>query len=739
MTHYYAHTSEQPTREDWQPLDSHLEEVANLAATFAASFNAADWARIAGLLHDVGKATPAFQDYLVRSVSGKARRGEVPHAIHGALLARGIDPGLGKLLAYVLAGHHGGLPDGDDLMRKLERPKAVDLEAARQFLEQLDPPALPRSAPFYMDAGNLGFSLSFFLRMLYSCLVDADWLDTEKFCVKDTAAYRCGFPTLADLTARFFPKLDALVAKATPTPVNAIRQEVLASCRGRANDAPGLFSLTVPTGGGKTLSSLAFALEHAQAHGLERIVYVIPYMSIIEQNAQVFREFLGDDAVVEHHSSALSKDARENDESYAMSRRARLATENWDAPIIATTAVQFFESLFAAKPSRCRKLHNLAKSIIILDEAQMLPPPFLLPCLAALKELTARYGATVVLCTATQPAVKKRDEFKNGLDGIREIVPDTMTLHTSLKRVTMEILDTLTDDELAARLDEEEQALCIVNTRRHARELYERMRDAGMENVLHLSASMCPAHRTEVVWKIKEDLKAKRPCRVASTSLVEAGVDIDFPAVYRAAAGIDSIAQAAGRCDREGKRTAAAGSPAGRVYIFEPADHALPRGHFTHTWNAAGEVLRKYNDALAPDAVEHYFRHLFWIQGDKLDDQQILHAFNERAATLDFPFRKVAGKFRIIDHIMRPIIVRWGPESDTVDALINELRFAESPVRALRQLQRYTVQVYDHQLQELFEHGAIEVVEDEWFVLGDGNYSDELGVVNQKRIFSFVD
>lgn len=733
MTHYYAHTAEQLPQKDWHPLSSHLEEVANRAAGFAASFNATDWARIAGLLHDVGKATPAFQDYLVRSAAGKARRGEVPHAIHGALLARGLDPGLGKLLAYILAGHHGGLPNADDLLRKLERPKAVDLDAARQFLDHLGISELPRSVPFQTNVSELGFAISFFLRMLYSCLVDADWLDTEAFCAKDTAAYRHGFPTLADLIARFFPTLDALVAKAPDTPVNAIRQSILAACRAHAGDEPGFFSLTVPTGGGKTLSSLAFALEHARAHDLDRIVYVIPYMSIIEQNAQVFREFLGDDAVVEHHSSAQARDADENDESYAMTRRARLATENWDAPIIATTAVQFFESLFAAKPSRCRKLHNLAKSVIILDEAQMLPPPFLLPCLAALKELTARYGATVVLCTATQPAVKIREDFTKGLEKVREIVPDTAALHASLKRVTVENLGALTDDELNERLAGEEQALCIVNTRRHARELFERLRDSGAENVVHLSASMCPAHRTQVIAAIKEHLREGRPCRVASTALVEAGVDIDFPAVYRAAAGIDSIAQAAGRCDREGKLTAAAGAPAGRVYIFTPADHALPRGHFTQTWNAAGEVLRKYNDVLAPDAVEHYFRHLFWMQGDKLDDQQILLDLSEGWRASEYSFRDAAGKFQIIKNDMRSLIVRWGPESDTVDALINELRWSESPVRALRALQRYTVQVYEHQLKELFEQGAIEVVEDEWFVLGDRNYSDELGVVEQSE------
>ena len=354
----------------------------------------------------------------------------------------------------------------------------------------------------------------------------------------------------------------------------------------------GLFTLTVPTGGGKTLASLSFALEHAVRHGLRRVVYVIPFTSIIEQTAEVFRQALNtSDDVLEHHASfdwERAAEARRDDgEGPDGLAKLRRAAENWDVPIVVTTAVQFFESLFAARTSRCRKLHNLAGSVIVLDEAQTLPIPLLRPCMAALQELTANYNASVVLCTATQPALRQQDGFKNGfpIDDTRELAPEPKDLYARLKRVKVEHLtEPVTDETIAARFAEQPQMLCIVNSRAHARALFEAIRE--LPGAAHLTTLMCPRHRRIELAKLRERLKTKEPVRLVSTSLIEAGVDIDFPEVWRAAAGLDSIAQAAGRCNREGR------AALGRTVVFEPAE-AKPPKELKAFWQAARPVLRR--------------------------------------------------------------------------------------------------------------------------------------------------
>jgi len=730
----YAHAGSSPDSKTWHPLDAHLQAVAGLAERFARAFGAGDWGRAAGLLHDAGKALAEFQEYLRLSAEGKGRRGSVVHAVHGAKLAEEHNMALGKLLAYVIAGHHGGLPDWDGLERRLAEPLDTD-----GLAELADFSCFPQGFPFRTLAGEgdnrPGFAFSFFARMIFSCLVDADWLDTEAFFDPEKSTWRTGYPDIASLAGRFFPLLSELTHKAEDTPVNRIRREVLAACLAAAEQPPGLFSLTVPTGGGKTLSSLAFALRHAAKHGLSRIVYVIPYMSIIEQNADVFREFLGDEAVVEHHSSVdPGTDGEEEDPAR---RRAELATENWDAPLVATTAVQFFESLFSAKPARCRKLHNLANSVIILDEAQMLPRMLLLPCLAAIRELAARYGASVVLCTATQPAIETRADFPQGLAGVREIMPDPTALHGQLRRVRVEHLGVLGDAALAGRLLGHGQVLCIVNTRRHARALFEHLRAAGAHGLVHLSANMTAAHRSAVIEKIKEALKIKRPCRVVSTQLVEAGVDLDFPVVYRAAAGLDSVAQAAGRCDREGRLTQAAGSPAGRVYVFVPED-GLPPGEFRTTAGTAAEVLRQgYADLLSPEAVERYFRLLFWQAGPELDKKDILKRLEAGARAFEFPFREVDGLFRVIENDMRPLVVA---RDDETKKLVRDLPFSPTPGRILRRLQRHTVQLHPQAWTDLVNKGAARLVLDGLAVLENLDlYNGELGLCPEDPTYMSIE
>jgi CRISPR-associated endonuclease/helicase Cas3 len=572
--------------------------------------------------------------------------------------------------------------------------------------------------------------------MAFSALVDADWLDTERFMSPKTAANRRrqSRPPLTTLRAC----LDDHLAGFGPpdTPVRRARADVLASCRAASSQSPGLFSLTVPTGGGKTLSSLAFALDHAISHGMERIIYVLPFTSIIEQNAAVFRDVfssLGDDVVVEHHSNLDSEAAH-------VTHASRLATENWDARVIVTTNVQFFESLHAARPRDCRKLHRLARSVIILDEAQTLPVTLLQPCLRALRELAgcgpdgrSNYGTSIVLCTATQPAVGWREDFRSGLRNVREITPDRVSLFNVLRRVRVTDLgrSPFSDTELAARLADHPQVLCIVNTRRHAAELYRSLPDDGTRR--HLSALMCPAHRSAVLGdprhpapgSIRQALKNGIPCRVVTTQLIEAGVDVDFPVVYRALAGLDSIAQAAGRCNREGRLPAP-----GETFVFTP-ERPIPRGFLRKTADSAAEVLPLHAaDPLSPAAIEAYFHLHYWRSGDQTDAKRILDCFpplQSEASFLGLQFKDCAERFQFIESSYQPVLVPYGEGR----ALIAELRATYEPAaqrHLARRLQRYVVQVPAPAALAHRGRGLVELHE-RYLVLDDDTaYSDELGL-----------
>ena len=480
--------------------------------------------------------------------------------------------GFGKLIAYCVAGHHAGLPDGNEggeescLAQRLARSQSGDGYLASELPQSLETPPISR---FPSSAERRGFSLAFFTRMIYSCLVDADYLDTEAFFDPQNVAKRGQGPAIVELRPLLDKHLKKIADKADSTDVNRLRARILAECHKAAKLDAGLFSLTVPTGGGKTLSSMAFALDHAQRHGLQRVIYVIPYTSIIEQTARVFRDVFGAEAVLEHHSNFIQEKDQSGDDD--TEERRRLAAENWDAPIVVTTNVQFFESFFANRSSKTRKLHNVAGSVVILDEAQMLPVSLLKPTLEVIRELVEHYRSSVVLCTATQPALMAREEFKSGLEGAREMISAPLDLEKAFKRVHETHLGEIADEELVKRIRKERQCLCIVNTKKHARELFQAMSDEP--GVFHLSAAMCPVHRSKVLGhaknpepgSIRERLGEREPCRVVSTQLVEAGVDLDFPVVFRAMAGIDSLVQAAGRCNREGKIV-----EGGSLYVFTP-------------------------------------------------------------------------------------------------------------------------------------------------------------------------
>lgn len=652
---------------------------------------------------------------------------------------------MGQILAYGIAGHHAGLANGAG---EGERTVLADRLVATN-LPPLDPVwgqeiALPAQLPLPTDFVPYGktnderkargpFQLAFLTRMIFSCLVDADFLDTERFYNSiehkiDARLRAHPQPSLTDLREQ----LDRYLARFSPEgDVNRLRADVLHHVRAQAEAAPGLFSLTVPTGGGKTLTSLAFALDHAIRHGLERVIFVIPFTSIVEQNAAVFRRALaplGDAAVLEHHSAFIAQSPPRNDpEKYQSQEKLRLAMENWDAPIVVTTAVQFFESLFAAKPSRCRKLHNIAGSVMVLDEAQTMPLKLLRPCVAAIDELARNYRTSVVLCTATQPALEAPD-FEGGLVGVRELAPEPARLFAQLERVRVRrAQEPLGDDELAALMRERDQVLTIVNNRRHARALYQAI--AGAPGARHLTTLMCARHRSRVLDEVRQLLRDGRPCRLVSTSLIEAGVDVDFPCVLRAEAGLDSIAQAAGRCNREGRRDAAASEVL--VFATENPDWAPPV-ELRQYAQVAHEVLRHIDGSpLAPEAIHEYFSRLYWQKGSSELDAHDLMGKLARSRPDSLPMETLEREFRMIENLQMPVIIPWDEEART---LIRQLEFAEGCGGIARQLQPYIVPVPRYGFDALRQAGAVIPVapdkwEDQFMVLAhEGLYDKNFGL-----------
>ena len=714
---FYAHSLPGAPVEKWQLLNAHLTATADRAGLFASHFNSGEWGRLCGLLHDLGKYSDAFQ----KRLNGKGPR--VDHSLAGALEAiRFLDgrhhAGVGKLAAHVISAHHTGLADGvsqgiegKSLTERLRAQDTIPPYSAWAADVALPPlPPLPSFPAASREA--LAFSLGFWTRMLYSCLVDADFLDTESFVDAERGAARGEYPSLDALHAALERTLAIKSAAAAPNMVNAERAKVPAACREAADLDQGFFSLTVPTGGGKTLSSLAFALAHARRHNLRRVIYVIPYTSIIEQTAEVFRQAFGpalEHAVLEHHSNAVEKLEKqpENADEHEFSRVGQhayahtLAFENWDAPVIVTTAVQFFESLFAARSSQCRKLHNIAESVVILDEAQTLPTHLLRPCLSALKELTASYRASVVLCTATQPEVGVKPWNRSGLENVREIMPDAASLFHALERVEVNHIGPLQLEALAGLVGGHDRALCIVNTGAQARDLCELLHARG-KPVFHLSTWMCPAHRKNVLCTVKNMLldRAAPPVLLIATSLLEAGVDIDFPVAFRAMSGLDSIAQAAGRCNREG------GQARGQVYVFELPE--TPKGEQQRRQGACRAVLRQGLPLLSLEGTSCYFDALYSLAGENgLDRHNILGRITENAEHGLFPFRSVARDFALIDTHDLPLIILYG---DDARAAVQSLRGGLADRALHRRLQQWVVTLPEKALNRLIAAGVAEPV-----------------------------
>lgn len=691
MDEYLAHIAQNGTK---QAVLEHLNQTAELCSRFAAAFGAEDQGKLAGLAHDLGKYSPAFQ----RRIRGSPE--QVDHSTAGAWeCAR-----RGQIFAaFAVAGHHSGLPDGggrgdtpgqSTFFGRMNWAGQGGPEPYDAWTKELTLPQVPAPEGVSTQAEGM-----FFTRMLYSCLVDADFLDTEAFMAQAPVPRGGGEPVgvlekkLLHHISGWFPPKNSL---------NEQRCGILNRCleQGEAQE-PGLFTLTVPTGGGKTVASLAFALRHARAHGLDRVIYVIPYTSIIEQNAQVFRDILGEENVLEHHTGVLYDIDEEADPQTV---RMAKATENWDKPVVVTTAVQFFESLFAARSSKCRKLHNLARSVIIFDEAQMLPVPYLRPCVFAISQLVKHYGVSAVLCTATQPS----------LDGLfREFLPNAAPVElcppgldqTVFRRVTFRRESTLSCPALAQQLNDRNQVLCVVNRRKGAQEIYALLDHEGS---FHLSTLMCPAHRKAVLKEIRRRLELGLPCRVVSTSLIEAGVDVDFPEVFREEAGLDSVLQAAGRCNREGKRPAEESI----VTIFQ--SETPPPALFHRNIDAGRLALGQFDRPNSREAISCYFNTLLTVTGKTGQDKESILPLMDDPLSL-MPFRTVAERFRLIEDNTRTVYIPWGECAP----LLDRLRAGERTRALFRALGQYSVNVYPNHFASLDCAGGLELLEDGSAVLAD--------------------
>lgn len=665
----------------------HQNGVAQKAFTFAQEFGMGNYGYILGLLHDKGKEREAFQQY----IRGQHLREEHTHAYIGGILTRNLyGPIYDNLLTNPIISHHRGLYDTNEIDSIISQPfpKEVDTHL----------PTLPSLGKTILQSPQQFHHLT---RMLFSCLVDADYLDTEVFMNPQKALLRKRHPTIEEL----YPLLQNHLTKLntlTPTPINRLRQQVQQQCLSMADSEQGFYSLTVPTGGGKTLASLLWAMKHMIRHHLKRIIIAIPYTTIITQTATILKDIFGEENVLEHHSD-ISPDS--------VTEQSKLASENWDYPIIVTTNVQLFESMFSNQPSRCRKLHNIVNSVIILDEAQTLPLNFLQPIVDSLKTYQQLFGVSVLFTTASQPLLNGFIKGTNpkahfqGIDHITEIIPTEWQLHNQLRRVEIKIDDTpKTYDEIVQRLLEHPCVLCIVNTRKEAREIYQRM----PQETIHLSRMMCSKHLKKKIQEIKQLLSQDKPIRVISTQLVEAGVDIDFPIVFREETGLDSILQAAGRCNREGRQAV------GKTYVFSLG--YVPSGSMSKTNNARKD-LGEGNDWLAPQTMKSYFEFLD-SKYETFDKQDITH---DLCDPTNMAFETVAQKFQLIEDNGTQVIVNWGNSIEFVEQLKKE----GMSYFLMKQLSQYSVTIHQYDFDRLKQMGIMEEVIKGIYVITDKQQYDE--------------
>ncbi len=698
---YVAHLQEE--RE--QTVKEHLEGTAKLSGEFAKKFGKEEWGYCCGYLHDIGKYSVEFQ-HKIRENGNE----QIDHSTAGAKVC--VEKGgLYPIMSYCIAGHHAGLPnygssqDGGFESTLMGRMKKT-LKDYSAYQDEIEIPKVTTVPIAYGETKNPDFSLSVFIRMLYSCLVDADFLDTEAFMKKGEIKRDTG-----ESIEILLQKLEKYVSKwllnKEINTVNGRRTEILRNCLEARKREKGLFRLTVPTGGGKTVASLAFALRHAVYNNMDRIIYVISYTSIIEQNAQIFRSILGDENVLESHCNV---DYGDSEEWNPM----KLAAENWDKPVVVTTNVQFFESLFGNKSSKCRKLHNIANSVIIFDEVQMLPADYLKPCIAMIEELVSSFGVSAVLCTATQPALQPF--FQSGISAY-ELCPRMEEQFAFFKRTTFQNLDKISEEDLIEKLSGEYQALCIVNTKKKAQALYKALKGQG---VFHLSTSMYPKHRKRVLEEVRRCLNNGERCLVLSTSLVEAGVDLDFQSVYRQLAGIDSVIQAAGRCNREGKRS----PEESNVYVFRFEEQERILGQRKQI-EAAKTLVSEGKDISALETIEEYFKFLYHLKSSELDKKNIMAQF--KGIKCNFP--KVAEDFKMIENDTKTVFI---PIEEEAQDLLQQLKYQGFTKTSMRKAGQYSVTLYDDVIEKMEAAGMIEPVAEninDFYELKDKErYTEEFGL-----------
>ena len=701
-----------------QSNEEHLEGVAKLAESFANEFGMGSWGRVLGLLHDKGKEQKTFQEYIMKSSGFRPElrvSGEHYHAFVGGLLAKSIyGNGSKSLLCNQIMSHHSGLHDYCDIEDTLKKNIPSDVNRCVEKIPLNRPPfsfsTIKGCKGMTPDANHLS-------RMLFSCLVDADYLDTELFMDEESARKRMNDIKLEALLPLFEAYIDSLQRGSTMSEVNTIRRQVQERCVSMSDVEKGFYSLTVPTGGGKTLSSLVWALRHAIHNGMKRIIIAIPYTSIIVQTASILKQIFGEEAVLEHHSNFDPQSLTSKD----MQHKAKLATENWNYPIVVTTNVQLFESMFSNKPSDCRKLHNITNSVIILDEVQTLPTDFLQPIVDALKSYQRMFGISVLFTTASQPVLSGLIEGCNpkaafqGIDHITEIIPNEYALHDKLRRVCLEIDDTgSTYDEIAERLSRHDRVLCIVNTRNDAREIYERLPKEGL--TIHLSRMMCPRHVAKAIQEIKQALSdnSETVIRVVATQLIEAGVDIDFPVVYRQEAGLDSILQAAGRCNREGRLDMAT------TYVFSIAKEHILHGSIKDANNARLNMTN-VNDWFAPKTMTEYFRQLY-CRKETFDQKDIKTLLYKPA---EMCFEEASKEFRLIEEVGKTVVVNMGDSME----LIERIKSDGISYSLMKQLSQYCVNIHDRDFQKLKSYGAVEEVIEGINVVNDrAQYDENIGL-----------
>lgn len=712
---------------EYQKLIDHICGVSEFSEEFVSKFFLKNSGKILSILHDLGKYSDEFQDRI------RGANIRVDHSTAGAIICDDLEKefkGRGeyviyKIFKYIIIGHHSGLlnygtemdDEGTISSRLNKRDILCDFSDWENEISIDDIKQINFSEEVLGFFKN-NFSVQMLIRFLFSSLVDSDRLDAQRFVEGENSIVNSKkLMSLEEMLNVFNDFMKSKRLQESDNPINLIRNEIFNDCINKSRGDRGFYSLCVPTGGGKTLSSLGFALNHAKQNGHDRIIYSLPFTSIIEQNARVYSEIFGEENVLEHHCNFSFSNEIGEDEYSENQLKYKLAIENWDMPLIVTTNVQLFESMYSNKPSSVRKLHNIYNSIIILDEAQVIPNEYLKPCIKALEELVRNYSCTVLFCTATQPEFKKNGLIEDF--DVVEIIDDTYKLFDDLKRVSGKFIGEKSVEDICNEMNSHKQVLTIVNTKKHAKEIFENLGDS--EGNFHLSTNMYPNHRKEVIKIIRERLKNGEECRVVSTQLIEAGVDVDFPVVFRSIAGIDSIVQAAGRCNREGKQKNST------VYVFKPEEEShLGLGYLKLTSQIGEGIIDDFEDFLSIDAISKYFFELFIDTDHRQDKHKILKMINKhKKLEINYDFREINDEFRFIENLGAQVIV---PINEG-EKFLNILKYSNRGVKSvLRKLSGCSINIPNYILRELLRDGCVEQFSDDIFILKNiGMYDLKIG------------